>query len=181
MALLLAALALAADAPPEHVAAFIQAAFPDATEATPDSRTLDAAAQERLREVLGKRVDPEVGLHRIARGANALGYVLIDDQLGQHEPITYALAFDAEGTVLLHDVLVYREAFGEGIRDPRFRNQFVGKRHGDGFALGRDIKIVSGATVSSKAMAVGVRRGAAIMAELLADAPEGPSVAAPVP
>jgi len=86
------------------------------------------------------------------------GYAFIDDEIGQHEPITFAVRLSAAGVVDRQEVLVYREAFGDEIRDPRFRKQFVGKRPSDACRLGVDIDAVSGATISSESMARGVKR-----------------------
>ena len=53
---------------------------------------------------------------------------------------------------------MYREARGDEVRDLNFRKQFVGKTATDPIAPDRDIAVVSGATISSRAMAVGVKR-----------------------
>ena len=53
------------------------------------------------------------------------------------------------------------------MRDARFRRQFVGKTGRDPLRLNRDIDAVSGATISSGAMAVGVRRAAVLVDEIM--------------
>jgi len=45
------------------------------------------------------------------------GYALFDDELGQHEPISFATFFDAQGKVTRVEVVAYREAYGDGVRD----------------------------------------------------------------
>lgn len=86
------------------------------------------------------------------------GYAFVDDELGQHEPITFAVRISGDGVVERQEVLAYREAWGGEIRDPRFRRQFVGKTLRDAFQLRVDIDAISGATISSAAMARGVKR-----------------------
>jgi Na+-translocating ferredoxin:NAD+ oxidoreductase RnfG subunit len=86
------------------------------------------------------------------------GYALIDEELGQHEKITFAVKLSAKGVVLRQEVMVYRESWGDEIRDARFRKQFVGKTVSDPVECDHDISAVSGATVSSNSMATGVRR-----------------------
>jgi hypothetical protein len=53
------------------------------------------------------------------------------------------------------------------VRDPRFRQQFVGKSAADPLRPGEEIVAVSGATISSRAMAVGVRRALILLDELV--------------
>ena len=56
------------------------------------------------------------------------------------------------------EVLDYRETYGGEIRNPRWRQQFVGKRPGAALKLDGDIKNISGATLSSRHVTDGVRR-----------------------
>ncbi|URD60719.1 FMN-binding protein [Sphingomonas sp. KRR8] len=94
-----------------------------------------------------------------ARSGNArLGWFIIDRVLGKHEMITYAVALSADGVVRRVEVLEYRETYGGEIRNPAWRQQFVGKRFGSSVQLGKDIKNISGATLSSRHVTDGVRR-----------------------
>jgi Na+-transporting NADH:ubiquinone oxidoreductase subunit NqrC len=52
----------------------------------------------------------------------------------------------------------YRESYGEQVRNPAWRAQFTGKRHGATLALTKDIKNISGATLSSSHITDGVKR-----------------------
>lgn len=90
------------------------------------------------------------------------GYALFDDQLGQHEPISFATFFDPEGHITRVEVVAYREPHGDGIRAERFRKQFVGRTAHSRFRAGTDIDSISGATISSRSMCVGVERAAAL-------------------
>ncbi len=95
------------------------------------------------------------------------GYALFDEQVGQHEPISFATFFDVDGHVTRVEVVAYREPYGDGIRSPRFRKQFVGRSAHSQFQPGADIDAVSGATISSRSMCVGVERAAALLDETL--------------
>jgi Na+-translocating ferredoxin:NAD+ oxidoreductase RnfG subunit len=97
-----------------------------------------------------------------------IAYALIDEQVGQHEPITYAVLFDTAGTVQRVEVMVYREAYGDGVRSENFRRQFSGKNADSSLKLGRDIQVVSGATLSSRALTVGIRRDTVLLEAWLA-------------
>jgi Na+-transporting NADH:ubiquinone oxidoreductase subunit NqrC len=56
------------------------------------------------------------------------------------------------------EILEYRETYGGEIRNPAWRQQFVGKRFGSGVQLGKDIRNISGATLSSRHVTDGIRR-----------------------
>lgn len=108
------------------------------------------------------------------------GYALFDDQIGQHEPISFATFFDVQGRVTRVEIVAYREAYGDGIRDERFRKQFVGRSARSSFRHGEDIDAVSGATISSRSMCIGVARAAALFDETIAkQAPDASRAAAP--
>ena len=102
----------------------------------------------------------------IVIGAHSDGtpaYGIIDDQLGLHEPITFAVLLDGQAHVERIEVMVYREAYGDGVRAPAFTNQFRGLGTSAPMRPGKDIRIVSGATVSTRSLSVGTRRACAIV------------------
>jgi H+/Na+-translocating ferredoxin:NAD+ oxidoreductase subunit G len=94
------------------------------------------------------------------------GYAVVDDEKGLHQPITFATRLSPRGIVERVEIMVYREPRGDEVRDPRFRKQFQGKTAHDPLRLNRDIDAVSGATVSSASLAVGVRRATILVEEL---------------
>lgn len=102
--------------------------------------------------------------------ASGGGWFIVDEVVGKHEFITFALALDASGAVKSVEILDYREAYGSQVRDPRWRAQFTGKRAGQSLQLGRDVRNISGATLSSKHVTDGVRRLLATYAIVLAHA-----------
>ena len=91
-------------------------------------------------------------------GDKRLGWLIVDQVIGKSEAITYALALDAVGSVILLEVLEYRESHGGEVRMPAWRKQFVGKTASDAAGLGREIKIISGATLSCRHLTEGVQR-----------------------
>lgn len=86
------------------------------------------------------------------------GWFIVDRVIGKHEFITYAVALTRDGAVRNVEVLDYRETYGGEIRNPAWRRQFVGKRLAAGVELGKDIKNISGATLSSRHVTDGIRR-----------------------
>ncbi|MBL6853090.1 MAG: FMN-binding protein [Alphaproteobacteria bacterium] len=86
------------------------------------------------------------------------GWFIVDEVVGKHEFIPIALAIDASGAVKDIEILEYREAYGDDVRNAQWRAQFTGKRNGARLTLTDDIQNISGATLSSKHVTDGVRR-----------------------
>ena len=84
--------------------------------------------------------------------------VFIDQVLGKHDFITYALGITAEGKVKGFEILEYRESYGQQVRLPDWKNQFTGKDTSATLKVNKDIKNISGATLSSVHMTGGIRR-----------------------
>ena len=96
-----------------------------------------------------------------------VGYALIDEQLGQHEPITFGVQLRPDATIERIEVMVYREMYGDGVRSERFRTQFVGLDFANPMRAGKEIQIVSGATISTRALSTGARRASALLSTWL--------------
>lgn len=96
----------------------------------------------------------QIQLWKVSTG----GWFIADEVVGKHEFIPIAVGLDASGAVKDIEILAYREAYGDQVRDPKWRAQFTGKRNGAKLALTEDIQSISGATLSSKHITDGVRR-----------------------
>lgn len=126
--------------------------------------------RDRLRRRLGYQpARPQYTFYVATTGQKVDGYAIIDEQLGQHEPITFAVRLSPSAVVERQEVVVYRESRGDEVADARFRKQFIGKTSHDPLRLNDDIAAISGATISSSSMAVGVRRAVILLEEVLAD------------
>ncbi|MDE2332058.1 MAG: FMN-binding protein [Bradyrhizobium sp.] len=86
------------------------------------------------------------------------GYFVVERVVGKHEFITIAIGINPNGTVKQIEIMDYRESYGYEVRDASWRAQFVGKSASSPLQLGEDIKNISGATLSSKHVADGVKR-----------------------
>lgn len=86
------------------------------------------------------------------------GWFIVDEVLGKHEFITYAIGLSSDGAVRGIEIMEYRESYGGEVRDPKWRAQFTGKTKAAPLELDKDIKNISGATLSSRHIADGVRR-----------------------
>lgn len=88
----------------------------------------------------------------------AVGYFFVDKVYGKHELITYSVGINLDGTVKHIEILDYRETYGWQIDNKNWRGQFVGKNSQSTLTLGKDIKNISGATLSCRHIADGVKR-----------------------
>lgn len=96
------------------------------------------------------------------------GYFFVDAVIGKHDLITYAVALDGNGKIRQVEILEYREAYGGEVRNANWRAQFTGRHHGDAVRIGKDIKNISGATLSCEHVSEGIRRLLAIYAAIIA-------------
>ncbi|MEM7390986.1 MAG: FMN-binding protein [Verrucomicrobiota bacterium] len=86
------------------------------------------------------------------------GWFILDQVIGKHENIDLAVALTAEGKVKGVEVLVYRETYGHQIMNPKWRAQFTGRDHSAPMRLDKEIKNISGATLSCRHVADGLQR-----------------------
>lgn len=173
------ALALAASvvfvAPPAHAQtayysteSLLLSFFPDADRVTYAQVSLDHADLALLEERLGYRPDRADWTIFIAlTGGDVTGFAIVDDELGQHEPITFGVRMDPAAVIDRVEVVVYREPYGDEVRDERFRRQFVGRDWREPIRVGHEIVAISGATISSHSLARGASRASAVLSVLL--------------
>jgi len=90
------------------------------------------------------------------------GVVIVDEVYGKHEFITYALAIGPNGKIAGVEILEYRESYGGEVRNPQWRGQFLGKGSSDSVELDKDIRNISGATLSCQHVTEGIRRNLAL-------------------
>jgi hypothetical protein len=96
----------------------------------------------------------EIRVWRVPGG----GLFIVDDVVGKHELISYALGLNADGSVRQIEILDYRESYGWEIRNANWRRQFVGKTPADPVRFDKDIRNISGATMSCRHVTEGVKR-----------------------
>lgn len=96
----------------------------------------------------------EIKLWKVEGG----GTFIIDEVLGKHEFITYAIGINKDGSVKQIEIMNYNETYGYEVRDEKWRDQFVGKNSTSVLKLDLDIKNISGATLSCKHLTDGVKR-----------------------
>jgi len=68
------------------------------------------------------------------------------------------VALGPGGQVQRVEILQYRESYGGEVRQGSWLAQFIGKTRGSSLELNRDIRNISGATLSSLHVTEGVKR-----------------------
>jgi transcriptional regulator of nitric oxide reductase len=95
---------------------------------------------------------------RVARGDSLLGFAAVRNVKGKDQPITVLVAIDPADRLKDVDVLVYREPYGGEVAYEAWRRQFRGKNVADSLRVGREIRAISGATISVNAVTLGVKQ-----------------------
>jgi Na+-transporting NADH:ubiquinone oxidoreductase subunit C len=116
---------------------------------------LTGAQKKAIERASGVRVlKAEQPVWRVSGG----GWLIVDEVVGKHEFITYAVGLNADGSVKQIEIMDYRETYGGQIREKQWRAQFVGKTNKSRLKLDADIKNISGATLSCRHVTDGVKR-----------------------
>ncbi|HHT89548.1 MAG TPA: RnfABCDGE type electron transport complex subunit D, partial [Firmicutes bacterium] len=91
---------------------------------------------------------------------NPAQVAFIAEQGGFNAPIRFLLVLDTEHAIHSVTILEHREdpGLGELITRPSFLEQFAGLDKDSSFSLGDEIQAISGATISSRALASGVSK-----------------------
>jgi Na+-translocating ferredoxin:NAD+ oxidoreductase RnfG subunit len=133
--------------------------FAQAQEFIPANVTLTPEQIERIERQSGVKVRvAEQHVWQARAGGKLIGWFIVDQVIGKHELITYAVGINLDGSVKQFQVIEYREAYGYQVRELKWRDQFVGKTLADPLKVGTDIANISGGTLSSQHVTDGIRR-----------------------
>ena len=102
------------------------------------------------------------------------GWFIVDEVVGKHEMITYAVALSPSGEVTGIEILEYVESYGYEVAEAQWRKQFNGKTAADPIKLNKDIQNIGGATLSCKHLTDGVKRVAVLYDIALKNQPPSP-------
>ena len=108
-----------------------------------------------IKKASGTRVrDEVVHVWKTSTG----GWFIVDQVVGKHEMIDFAVALTKDGKVKDVEVLEYRETYGSEVKNPKWLAQFFGKDYKTHFEIDENVKNISGATLSSVHITDGVNR-----------------------
>ncbi|HXJ84484.1 MAG TPA: FMN-binding protein [Candidatus Methylomirabilis sp.] len=140
-----------------------KAVFPDATQFVPAHVVYTPAQVAAIERQSGQKVRTRgEQVWRAQQGGTLLGFFIVDYVIGKHEVIDYAVGLSPDGRVKQVEILEYRESYGGEIANRDWRAQFIGKTSRDPLEVDRDIRNISGATLSSQHVTEGVKRILAI-------------------
>ena len=143
-------------------------AFPDATSVEAHQFVLDEATR---RTVSARAASPVrehlVTFYEARRGASSLGHAVVLKETGKSLPFRFLVSIRPGGAVDQVLVLDYREPRGYEIERSSFLRQFRSRTLGDPIRRGRDIRNITGATLSVDSLARGVRRALALYEALI--------------
>ena len=133
--------------------------FPAADSFVKKSVTLSDEMLSKIKSLSGvKQRNKSPQIWRALKKDKLLGMFLIDEVIGKHEYITYAVGLSPEGSVLGVEILSYRETHGGEIKSADWRKNFAGKKISDPFKLNVDVPNITGATLSCRNVLDGVKR-----------------------
>lgn len=85
-------------------------------------------------------------------------WFILDQVIGKHENIDLAIGLTRDGKVKGMEVLVYRESYGHEIINPKWIAQLIGRDSSEVLRLDKQVKNISGATLSCRHAVDGINR-----------------------
>lgn len=144
-----------------------RAVFPEATNFERRDIQVDESFRARQKKLLGRSKptiwEPFYITFIARRDSEVLGYAVVCEEIGKHRPITFITAVTPDGKVKDVAVMAYREAYGGAVRYKGFTKQFQGKTLKNDLRPYRDIRNISGATLSVSALSRGVRKALTVI------------------
>jgi Na+-translocating ferredoxin:NAD+ oxidoreductase RnfG subunit len=98
-----------------------------------------------------------IEFEKIFSGSKKVGYVGFASSFSKDDYFDYMVIFDNDLFIEKVVVLIYRSGYGSQITDEKWLQQFIGKKNGENMIMNQDIDAVTGASVSSPALALGVK------------------------
>ncbi|HWR37119.1 MAG TPA: FMN-binding protein [Clostridia bacterium] len=138
--------------------------FPKSQTVERDTKSLTGEQRQKLQQSTRLRFPEQQYTFYVAKSKGQIdGHALVLDEIGKHENITFIVGVSPKGEVLEVAVMEYRESRGGEVKEQRFLRQFHGKKQADEIAVNKDIMNYTGATLSSHAIARGVKRALALV------------------
>jgi Na+-translocating ferredoxin:NAD+ oxidoreductase RnfG subunit len=139
-------------------------AFPAATQRTAQWVALSSNQVGRIKATSAQRRIPNVLQYYTAMTDGLVtGYAVVHAVPGKHGPIRLLVATTPELAVVRTVILSFHERRGRSIRKQSFLSQFVGKTLAGSGTQRADVDGITGATISSRAVAQGVVEALALL------------------
>jgi thiamine biosynthesis lipoprotein ApbE/Na+-translocating ferredoxin:NAD+ oxidoreductase RnfG subunit len=129
-----------------------------------EEKPLDEALRKKLEQANNLRFpESSYSFFIAAQDGKPVKYALVLNEIGKSEPITFMVGMSPEGKITDVVIMAFRENRGWEVKEKRFLNQFRGKSSKSAVRVDEDIINYTGATLSSKAVARGVKRALVLL------------------
>lgn len=155
--------------------------FPEAQSISNNTRLMTVDEVEKIKARLGgqlvhyqegsksEKMEEQLEYHfyySIVNGQKT-GVAIIESQPGKWGPVEFCIALDPKTAKVKNlAVMSYEEKRGRPIARNNFLNQFIGKGSQDPLTVRKDIRAISGATISSDCTCFAVRKAIVVYEEL---------------
>jgi len=155
--------------------------FPDAQSVVNNTRLLTMDEVDKIKARLGgqlvhyqegsksEKMEENLEYHFYYSVVNGekTGVAIIESQPGKWGPVEFCIALDPKTAKVKNlAVMSYEEKRGRPIARNNFLNQFIGKGSQDPLLVRKDIRAISGATISSDCTCFAVRKAIVVYEEL---------------
>jgi Na+-translocating ferredoxin:NAD+ oxidoreductase RnfG subunit len=144
-----------------------KAVFPEATTFERNVISSNLELQKKLKERMGQTKtslwEASYTTFIAKKGQIVLGYAVIVEEIGKHRPITLVVGVGKDGRVKDVALMVYREPYGGEVGDERFLAQYQEKDLKAPLLPYRDIRNITGATLSVEAIGRGAKKALALV------------------
>jgi len=162
--------------------------FPEADTVITEPKILDSTEIAKLKDRIGGRLvlyqkgskaktlaeKNDYTFYFGVKDREKIGVAVMETQPGKWGPVQFIVALDMEGEVRNLAVMLYVEKRGRPIARRSFLGQFIGKSSQDPIIVRKDIRAISGATISSRCAAFTVRKVIALYENLYLNEEEMP-------
>ena len=121
------------------------------------SAVIDITELQISREARTSGLPDNAKVSEIKGPSGLLGYCVESKVVSRSGPFKIRVLLDPQVYVKQASVISYPWDRGRDVRKRAFTSQFEGKGPGDSIQIGKDIDVMTGATISSNVMAEGVR------------------------
>ena len=149
-------------------------------EVTTETRELKDSELSKIKERLSKSLTPSqkrskskeieiktnIDFYFASKDGERVAVAIIDAEPGKWGPVEFIIALDLQGTVTRVEVMSYKERRGRPIARRSFMKQFEGKTSEDPLKVRKDIRGISGATISSRSACFAVKKATVLYEEL---------------
>ncbi len=138
--------------------------FPKATDHILESKKLTKAQKNQIKTTYNcKIIGSTVKVYLNKKKSKLLGRTLFVREKGKHGAIMIVVGINLNGSIKNVAVCSYKEVRGKPVKSKMFLRQFKRKTLKNSFTVGKDVQGVTGATISSKAVTLGIKKALALI------------------